>query len=454
MTNSANKLPTSLLRIVFSRIMIAALLAIALQFTIYLAKNIENESHFAGWFLKLETQKISRAIHLDKGQLRLKQTTDLDHYNGKFASAYAFRVFDAKGQVIASRNEKLFPPPLPSENLFSLLPDLWLRQGGSSPWLHLTGGQKHLIASAPVWIEIATKGDPAGLRHAVFWMDVLEDVWIPVLPTIFLLAIFSLLAVRSALHPFQKASLFAEKLPPSHINQLPFLENLPLEARRFSLSINKLLERYSKFLSSQQLFFSEAVHELRTPLAVMILEMNKIPGPRARRVEGDIELMTDIVNRLLGLVSMDAMKKVNLTTINLVEVVTEVSNHLDPLVQKKQCTLLLRDKMPDTFEGERSFVRDAIVNLLENAIKHSPQGAKIIATCGPGHCVTIEDNGPGFPSKDFEKYFSPFYQGNTLVEGVGLGLAIAKKSAEFSGGHVQIGTSRMGGALVQIFFKT
>ncbi len=111
------------------------------------------------------------------------------------------------------------------------------------------------------------------------------------------------------------------------------------------------------------------------------------------------------------------------------------------------------DRKPEPFESQLYSVRDAIVNLIENAIKHSPNGTHIIATCGPGSCVTVEDNGPGFPTGDFENYLEPFYRGNTTVDGSGLGLAIVKKAAELHGGHVKIGTSSTGGALVQICFK-
>ncbi len=453
MINCSTRTPASLSWIVSSRVMIAAALAVLLQFTICLVENLGNERYFASWFLKLETMRVLRTIQNDGGKLKQTYANDLNHYRGQFASAYGYRVSDTTGQVIASSNEALFPSNGPVNNLTRLRPDSWIRHEPDQSKFYFTGGRKFLVAGAPVWIEYVTAGDPAGQRYGALWMDLVEDVWIPVLPTILLLASFAILSVRAALRPLEEASLIAEKLVPPYAGQLPSIKQLPLEANRFYVTINNLLEKFSNLLSSQDKFISNAAHELRTPLGIMLLEVGKITGQRARRLEDDIEIMTGTINRLLGLASMDAIKIEDLTTIDLVSVVSKVSEHVDPLLQKNNCTLLLRDQQPKLFKSQLFTVRDAIVNLIENAIKHSPNGTQIIATCGPGSCVTIEDNGPGFPSGDFENYLEPFHRGNTTADGSGLGLAIVKKAAELHGGNVKICTSSTGGALVQICFK-
>ncbi len=453
MTNSATRTPASLSWIVSSRVMIAAALAVLLQFAICLVENLGNERYFANSFLKLETSRVLRTIQFEGGKLKQIYANDLDHYRGNFTSAYGYRVYDNTGQVIASSNESLFPPYVRLNNLSRLLPDSWIRHNPDQLKFHFTGGHKLLVAGNPVWIEYATAGDPTGQRYDALWMDLVEDVWVPVLPTILLLASFAIFSVRAALRPLEEASLIAEKLVPPYAGQLPTIKNLPLEANRFYVTINKLLERFSNLLSSQEKFISRAAHELRTPLGIMLLEVGKITGQRARRLEDDIEIMTGTVNRLLGLAHMDAMKKEDLTTVDLVAVLAKINEHVAPLLHKNKCTLILRDREPEPFESQIYSVRDAIVNLIENAIKHSPNGTQINVTCGPGSCVTVEDNGPGFPSGDVEKYLEPFNRGNTTVDGSGLGLAVVKKAAELHGGQVKIGTSSTGGALVQICFK-
>ncbi len=454
MTKPAREKPASLVQTVSTTILIAAVLSLVLQLSISLAKNFGNERNLSAGFLKLETKRILHALHLDGGIPRLKKTTELNHYRGEYASTYAFRVFDIKGQIIASSNQELFPPSVSLNGLARFLPDLWLYQPSAPPLFQLSGGQKHLLANVPIWIEIATKGDPAGLRYQALWTNVIEDILLPILPTIFLFTLFAIFAIRTALQPFDEAAIEIEKPSSSYVTPLPSLKHLPRETRHFGVAINQLLKRGAKHVSSQQLLFSQTIHELRTPLGVMLLEVNKLQGPGARRIECDIKLLTGIINRLLRLTCMDALKKIDLTTIDLTRIVAEVGEHIDPLVKKNNCTLLLRDESPAPFQSEQTAVRDAISNLIENAIKHTPDGTKIIATCGPGSCVTIEDNGPGFPSKEPEDYFKPYNRGTSTVEGSGLGLAIVKEAAELRGGHVKIETSPTGGARVQICFNS
>jgi two-component system OmpR family sensor kinase len=96
----------------------------------------------------------------------------------------------------------------------------------------------------------------------------------------------------------------------------------------------------------------------------------------------------------------------------------------------------------------------AVQNVLENAIKHTPAGAPVHVTCGPGPVITVEDAGPGLTEEDAARVFAAFQRGRTDAGGTGLGLAIVERSMELNRGAVEIGRSRFGGACFRLSFTS
>jgi signal transduction histidine kinase len=102
--------------------------------------------------------------------------------------------------------------------------------------------------------------------------------------------------------------------------------------------------------------------------------------------------------------------------------------------------------------GDPNAMLEAVQNLIENAVKHSPPGAKVEVTCGPGRGMTIEDSGPGLTDVDVDRLFEPFHRGKTSAEGVGLGLAIVKAAVALHRGSIEVGQSVLGGARFSLRF--
>jgi signal transduction histidine kinase len=97
-------------------------------------------------------------------------------------------------------------------------------------------------------------------------------------------------------------------------------------------------------------------------------------------------------------------------------------------------------------------VREALVNLVENAVKHTPAGTAILVTAGPGRSASVEDAGPGLLPGRSEDLFRPFRRGNGSARGVGLGLAIVRQAVELHGGSIEIRRSALGGAMFCVEF--
>jgi two-component system, OmpR family, sensor histidine kinase TctE len=118
--------------------------------------------------------------------------------------------------------------------------------------------------------------------------------------------------------------------------------------------------------------------------------------------------------------------------------------------QHHKIDLRLRD--PRKLRGDPVAVREALCNLVENAVKHTPAGTSILVTVGPDRTITVEDSGPGLASETSDQLFQPFRKGNPSTEGAGLGLAIVRQAVELHRGSIQVGRSSLGGAKFKLSF--
>src|SRR5262249_37614471 len=107
---------------------------------------------------------------------------------------------------------------------------------------------------------------------------------------------------------------------------------------------------------------------------------------------------------------------------------------------------------PASLEGDAGAIREALRNLVENAIRHTPPGTDIKVTVGPAGSIVVEDNGPGLVAESIPGLLQPFKKGSTTGQGAGLGLAIVKQAVELHRGHIQIGRSSGGGAKFSLNF--
>ena len=220
------------------------------------------------------------------------------------------------------------------------------------------------------------------------------------------------------------------------------VDDVPSEIAPLVTAMNDLLARLESALSAQRRFVADAAHELRTPLAALQLQIGNLrkasgaePSSRIDELERGILRASRLTRQLLGLAKAEgeAIKPAP-APVDLLEIARRAIAEMLPLADDRRQDLgLMRDDTAEV-EGEADELRVLVGNLLENAIRHTPEGGRIDVSVRAGErevTLDIEDTGPGIAPEQLEQVFQPFHRAaGQAIEGSGLGLTIAKRIAD------------------------
>jgi signal transduction histidine kinase len=254
-------------------------------------------------------------------------------------------------------------------------------------------------------------------------------------------------------------------------------ERLPVGSRRDELSglaavVNGLLERLEQAFAQQRRFMADASHELRTPVAVLRTEAD-ITLSRPHRSEDEyresVAVMRDsarrlgrIVDDLFLLARADAGHlPIRHGPIYLEEVIDDAARAVRALAQERGVRIDVKPLEDSPFSGDADLLGRLLLNLLDNAIKHSPSGGTVtlsLARVGREYWIGIADEGKGIPPEAQAQIFERFFRvdktrsrsGATETSGAGLGLAIARWIAEAHGGRLELVRSNDTGTEFQL----
>ena len=271
------------------------------------------------------------------------------------------------------------------------------------------------------------------------------------------------LAVRSLAPVASMAARAAE------ISATNLRERLPVtggqELAGLARVVNDLLERLEASFAQQRRFMADASHELRTPTAILRAEAD-VTLSQEHRAEAEyresVEIMrgaarrlTHIVDDLLLLARADAATIIaRREPVYLEELVHDATCAVRPLGEPRSIRVELRDAIEAPLEGDPDLLGQLFLNLLDNAIKHSPDGGTVrvdMSRHDGRYEVAVVDDGEGIPLEAQGRIFERFVRldasrsrGPTSLSGAGLGLAIARRIAEAHGGRVDLVESRPG----------
>ena len=216
-----------------------------------------------------------------------------------------------------------------------------------------------------------------------------------------------------------------------------------------------MIERLEVAFDRQRQFTADASHELRTPLAVIQAETSLTLGRERTKedlqeslemVSQEVSYMSAIIEKLLFLARSDSGKEpVTFRDINLRDLLGEVYADAAALAREKNIELKMEPVEDITIKGDAVKLRQLFLNILENAVRYTPEGGRISSSLvrRDGRAVvTISDTGIGIPAEHLPYIFDRFYRvdkARSRAEGgTGLGLAIARQIAESHGGSIEV----------------
>ena len=268
-----------------------------------------------------------------------------------------------------------------------------------------------------------------------------------------------------ALRPIREFSDKIEKVQAQNLADSRIEENQVKELNQLSVSYNRMLERLSDAFEIQRQFTANAAHELRTPLALMQVQLdlyhsNSHPGNDADTVQM-IKMVTEQNDRLNKMVKtlldMSELQTVGRDDeIILDALVDEVLEDLEPLAEGKNIRLIGNCK-DITMVGSDILIYRLVYNLVENAIKYNHSGGQVTVTADRKEkhvYLSVEDTGTGIPEELKERVFEPFFRVDKSrsreLGGVGLGLALVREIVRVHDGSIMVKSNPSGGTIFEV----
>ncbi len=240
-------------------------------------------------------------------------------------------------------------------------------------------------------------------------------------------------------------------------------EHAPVEAQALVRAINSLLQQLAATLRGQEAFVSNAAHQLRTPLAGVRMQVeyalqqdNPAEWQRAlRALDPPVQRSVHLINQLLALAQVES-SAVSMAAVDLDQELEELAAEWMPHAIAKEIDLGLELERVKV-HGNRLLLRELVSNLVDNALRYSPQNGRVTVRLigGGGGRLEVEDEGMGIPVEERKNVLRRFYRvSGNMSEGCGLGLAIVDEICTLHGATIEIRDGSSGsGTLVAVTFK-
>lgn len=353
---------------------------------------------------------------------------------------------------------------LRSNNISSMLPAQQTPEGFSSGQWHGESWRYFRLRDAKIGFDVLVgQNDKArdDLAREVAWHNIA-----PFLFGLPLLALFSMLAIYFGLRPLRKLTDLLHQLSPEQLSPVT-VHDAPKEIAPVVDALNTLLNRIARTIENERRFTADASHELRTPLAALQAQVQaaQLSGSAEERNEclskvmQGAERMAHLVGQLLTLSRLDELSfPIHSEPVDLIEVTRECCAELGANALSKNIEISFSSDAHPPVAGSADMLRILIRNLLDNAIRYTPQGGHVEVTSRLTKEQQVEleiaDNGIGVADEQLTLLGQRFNRINpSMADGVGLGLSIVQRIAEIH--HARIIFSRsaeLGGLSVKILF--
>ncbi|QLY24323.1 HAMP domain-containing sensor histidine kinase [Bdellovibrio sp. KM01] len=275
-----------------------------------------------------------------------------------------------------------------------------------------------------------------------------------------------------ALAPVNHMIDIAKKIKASELSSRVPIPAANDEIKKLALTLNEMLDRIEQAFQSQERFVADASHQLLTPLTIMRQEIELLKSEKqidvdqyTRSALQEVDNLANIVQEMLLLARADAgLGALSLQEISLEELVFEALTRCEKLANSKGIKLkfnINNESKADrkSVRGDKDLLENLVFNIIENAIKYSPNNEVVTITLVWKDDVSqlfVQDNGPGIPDDKLPFIFERFSRGAAVenrVKGFGLGLAIAQKIANLHEAKLSAGNNERNGAIFSFEIK-
>jgi two-component system OmpR family sensor kinase len=345
--------------------------------------------------------------------------------------------------------------------------EVWVMELGKTP--HGSADERQLFsfqdglhvaarAGQPIRVLLRTRAD--GSRFAVAQPTAVRDATaremalrtlLPIAALIPCLMLVTALLIAQSLRPMVLLAGDLDTRRADDMTPLP-LKDMPSELHPFIASINGLLARMRLMMDQQRRFVTEAAHELRTPITALSLQAENLsPVDLPEAAQGRLTVLKQGIHRtkhlleqLLALARHEAhaRERGEIPPVALDRAVKEVVADLLPQALNRCIDLGFELVEPVAVRGEPVMLTALIRNLLDNALRYTPEGGRVdigVYREDGAAILQIEDSGLGIPPADLDRIFEPFFRGSRQeAEGTGLGLSIVKRVVDGLGGSIAL----------------
>jgi two-component system heavy metal sensor histidine kinase CusS len=377
------------------------------------------------------------------------------------------RVLDQECRVLAGDVGGLLPPPRCDASAASGGRG-WTAPGGSRWRILLERASPAPGGAVPpraVWVEALmdrARGSEVLAGHRAMLARVLPA-------TLLLTSVLGYWLVMRGLAPLDELSIALTRIDARSLDHTLDVTDAPTEVRILVSAFDGVRERLNAAFASLTQFSTELAHELRTPLHV-VRQQTEVALARARTPDEYREVLLSSLEELDRLHRMvddilflaraeDPRSHISRTEMSVGAELADVADYLEPLAVDRGVTLASEDTVDLRLSADRMLLRRALVNLVSNAIRHTPPGGRV--TLGAASrdgllAIQVRDTGVGIPPSALPHVFDRYYRvpgvGEKISDGTGLGLAIVRGILSLHGGTATVTSAPGEGTLVTLVF--